>query len=34
MGVTEFVLEGTWPEEPLNLSESGLVSEEGHSGCK
>ena len=30
-GVTDFVLEGTCPEEDLN---SGFVSEEGHSGCK
>ena len=34
MGVTELVLERTCPEEHLNLSESGLVSEEGHSSCK
>ena len=33
-GVTDFVLERTCPEEHLNLSESGFVSEEGHSGCK
>ena len=34
MGVTDFVLERTCPEEHLNLSKSGFVSEEGHSGCK
>ena len=34
MGVTDFVLERTWPEERLNLSKSGFVSEEGHSTCK
>ena len=33
-GVTYFVLERTCPEEHLNLSKSGFVSEEGHSGCK
>ena len=33
-GVTDFVLERTCPEEHLNLSRSGFVSEEGHSGCK
>ena len=33
-GVTDFVLERTCPEEHLNLSKSGFVSEEGHSGCK
>ena len=33
-GVTDFVLEETCPEEHLNLSKSGFVSEEGHSGCK
>ena len=33
-GVTDFVLERTCPEEQLNLSNSGFVSEEGHSGCK
>ena len=33
-GVTDFVLERTCPEEHLNLSELGFVSEEGHSGCK
>ena len=27
-------LERTCPEERLNLSKSGFVSEEGHSGCK
>ena len=32
--VTDFVLERTYPEEYLNLSKSGFVSEEGHSGCK
>ena len=32
--VTDFVLERTCPEEHLNLSKSGFVSEEGHSGCK
>ena len=30
-GVTNFVLERACPEEHLNLSESGFVSEEGHS---
>ena len=34
MGVTDFVLERTCPEEHLYRSKSGLVSEEGHSGCK
>ena len=40
MGVTDFVLAGaevlerTCPEEHLNLSKSGCVSEEGHSGYK
>ena len=34
MGVTDFVLERTCPEEHLNLSKSGFLSEEGHSGCK
>ena len=34
MGVTDFVLERTCPEEHLNLSTSGFVFEEGHSGCK
>ena len=34
MGVTDFVLERTCPGEHLNLSNSGIVSEEGHSGCK
>ena len=33
-GVTDFVLERTCPEEHLNLSNSGFVSEEDHSGCK
>ena len=33
-GVTNFVLERTCPEEHLNLSKSGFVSEEDHSGCK
>ena len=33
-GVTDFVLEKTCPEEHLNRSKSGFVSEEGHSGCK
>ena len=33
MGVTDFVLERTCPEELLNLSKSGFVSEEDHSGC-
>ena len=33
-GVTDFVLERTCPEQHLNLSKSGFVSEEGHSGCK
>ena len=32
-GVTDFVLERTCPEEHLNLSKQGFVSE-GHSGCK
>ena len=30
----DFVLERSCPEEHLNLSKSGFVSEEGHSGCK
>ena len=34
MGVTDFVLERTCPEEHLNLSKSGFVTEERHSGCK
>ena len=40
MRVTDFVLAGaqvlerTCPEEHLNLSKSGCVSEEGHSGYK
>ena len=40
MGVTDFVLAGaevlerTCPEEHLNLSKSGCVGEEGHSGYK
>ena len=34
MGVTEFVLERTCPEEQVNLSKSVFFSEEGHSGCK
>ena len=33
-GVTDFGLEITCPDEHLNLSKSGFVSEEGHSGCK
>ena len=33
-GVTDFVLKITCPEERLNLSKSGFVSEKGHSGCK
>ena len=33
-GVTDFVLERTCPEEHLNLSKSGFVSEEDHSCCK
>ena len=33
-GVTDFVLERTFTEEHLNLSKSGFVSEEGHSGFK
>ena len=33
-GVTDFVLERTCPEKHLNLSKSGFVSKEGHSGCK
>ena len=33
-GVTNFVLERTCPEEHLNLSKSGFVSEEGQGGCK
>ena len=33
-GVTDFVLEITCPEEHLNLSKSGFVSEEGQGGCK
>ena len=32
--MTDFVLERTCPEELLNLSESGFVSEEGQGGCK
>ena len=34
LGVIDFVLERTCPEEHLNLSKSGFVSEEGHNGCK
>ena len=34
IGVTDFVLERTCPEEHLNLSTSCFVSEEGHSGFK
>ena len=34
MGVTDFVLERTCVKEHLNLSKSGFVSEESHSGCK
>ena len=34
MGVTDFVFAGTCPEEHPNLSKSGFVSEEDHSGCK
>ena len=34
MGVTDIVLEITSPEEHLNLSKSGFISEEGHSGRK
>ena len=34
MGITDFVLERTCPEEHLNLSKSGFVSEEGQGGCK
>ena len=30
---TAFVSERSSPEERLNLSNSGFVSEEGHSGC-
>ena len=33
-GVTDLVLERTYPEEHLNLSKSGFVREEDHSGCK
>ena len=33
-GFNDFVLERTCPEEHLNLSKSGFVSEESHSGCK
>ena len=33
-GVADFVLERTCLEEHLNLSKSGFVSEEDHSGCK
>ena len=34
LGVTDFVLETACQEEHLNLSKSGFVGEEGHSGCK
>ena len=34
MGLTDFVLERTYPEEQLYLRKSGFVCEEGHSGCK
>ena len=34
MGVTDFVLERKFLEEHLNLSKSGFVREEGHSGWK
>ena len=33
-GFTDFVLERTCPEKHLNLSKSGFVREEGHSGSK
>ena len=33
-GVTNFVLERTCPEEHLNLSKSGFVSEDHHNGCE
>ena len=33
-GVRDFVVERTYPAEHFNLSKSGFVSEEGHSGCK
>ena len=33
-GFTDFVLERTCPEEHLNVSRWGFVSEKGHSGCK
>ena len=33
-GVTDFVLERTCPEEHLNLSKTGFVSEDHHNGCK
>ena len=33
-GITDFIYERTCLEERLNLSKSGFVSEEGHSGCK
>ena len=34
MGVTDFILERTCPEEHINQGEPGFVSEAGHSGCK
>ena len=33
-GITNFVLEGTCPDESLNLSKLDFASEQGHSGCK
>ena len=33
-GVIDFVSVKTCPEELLNLSKSGFVSKDGHSGCK
>ena len=33
-GVTDFVLERACLEEHLNLSKSGFISKEDHSGCK
>ena len=33
-GITDFVLQRMCPEEHLNLSKSGFISEEGHCGCK
>ena len=33
-GVTDFILERSCLEKHLNLSKSGFISEDDHSGCK